>query len=97
MNDPRLLSIQQFTYTLPENRIAHHPLPRREDSKLLVYGEGKIVDDTYSAIAEHLPANSLLVFNDTRVFAARLLFQKETSGVVEISRRLCHRIELDPW
>jgi S-adenosylmethionine:tRNA ribosyltransferase-isomerase len=84
MNDPRLLSIQQFTYTLPENRIAHHPLPRREDSKLLVYGEGKIVDNTYSAIAEHLPANSLLVFNDTRVFAARLLFQKETRGVVEI-------------
>ena len=84
MTDPRQLSIQQYSYTLPDNRIAHHPLPRREDARLLVYREGKISDDNYRGIARYLPPSSLLVFNDTRVVAARLLFQKKTGGVVEI-------------
>jgi S-adenosylmethionine:tRNA ribosyltransferase-isomerase len=84
MKDPRLLSIQQFSYTLPEERIAKFPLENREDSKLLVYSNGRIQDDHYRHISSHLTSKSLLVFNDTRVVAARLIFRKSTGGLIEI-------------
>ncbi len=81
---PKNLSITDFTYLLPEERIANYPLSEREASKLLVYKEGKIKEDFYKNIAEHIPADSLLLFNDTKVIEARLLFQKPTGGVIEI-------------
>jgi S-adenosylmethionine:tRNA ribosyltransferase-isomerase len=84
MTDPRTLSIKDFTYSLPEDRIAEYPLPERDASKLLIYNEGNINETTYWNIAAHLPADSLLVFNDTRVIEARLLFQKPTGGIIEI-------------
>lgn len=84
MKDPRTLSIQDFTYTLPEERIAKYPLPQRDASKLLVYENKKISVDIYRHIASHLPDNSLLVLNDTKVVEARLLFQKATGSVIEI-------------
>ena len=82
--NPGNLSIKDFTYNLPEDRIAKHPLPERDASKLLVYEDGKITEDVYKNLDRHLPSNSLLVFNDTRVIKARLLFQKSTGGVIEI-------------
>ena len=84
MTDPRTLSIRDFTYSLPEERIAKYPLAERDASKLLIYKGGIISESAYNNIADHLPANSLLVFNDTKVVEARLLFQKSTGGVVEI-------------
>jgi S-adenosylmethionine:tRNA ribosyltransferase-isomerase len=84
MTDPRTLSIKNFTYSLPEKRIANYPLAERDASRLLVYKDGKISEDIYRHIADHLPADSLLVFNDTKVVEARLLFQKPTGGVIEI-------------
>jgi S-adenosylmethionine:tRNA ribosyltransferase-isomerase len=81
---PADLSIQDFTYTLPEDRIAKYPLSERDASRLLIYKDGKIAEDTYKNISTHLPANSLLVFNNTKVVEARLLFQKPTGGVIEI-------------
>jgi len=84
MTDPRILSIKDFTYYLPEERIAKYPLAERDASKLLIYKEEKIEVDTYRNIADHIPSNSLLVFNDTKVVEARLLFQKQTGGVIEI-------------
>ncbi len=84
MTDPRTLSIKDFSYSLPEERIAKYPLGERHASKLLIYEEGNICEDTYRNIADHIPANSLLVFNDTKVVEARLLFQKPTGGVIEI-------------
>lgn len=81
---PKNLSIADFTYSLPENRIANYPLEKRDSSKLLVYKNGNIRDDIYENIASHLPTNSLLIFNNTRVVEARLLFQKPTGGVIEI-------------
>jgi S-adenosylmethionine:tRNA ribosyltransferase-isomerase len=80
----RNLSIKDFNYDLPEDRIAKYPLPERDASKLLVYKDGKITEDVYKNLDRHLPANSLLVFNDTRVIEARLLFQKSTGGIIEI-------------
>ena len=82
--DVRKLRIEDFTYTLPENCIAHHPLPERDASKLLVYKQDGIINDTYCNIAEHLPTNALLLFNETKVIQARLIFKKPTNGQIEI-------------
>lgn len=81
---PRSISIQDFTYKLPEERIAQHPLSKRDDSKLLIYKSGKIAEDTYRNISEHLPDGSLLIFNDTKVVEARLKFRKPSGGVIEV-------------
>ena len=81
---PKDISISDFTYHLPEERIAAFPLEERDASKLLIYKDGNISQDIYKNIAEHIPANSLLVFNNTKVIQARILFQKPTGGVIEI-------------
>ncbi|HEX7844864.1 MAG TPA: S-adenosylmethionine:tRNA ribosyltransferase-isomerase [Chitinophagaceae bacterium] len=81
---PKDLSILDFTYPLPEDRIAKYPLAERDASKLLIYKEGNIGTDTYRNIANYLPEDSLLVFNNTKVVEARLLFQKPTGGIIEI-------------
>ncbi|HEV8270430.1 MAG TPA: S-adenosylmethionine:tRNA ribosyltransferase-isomerase [Chitinophagaceae bacterium] len=84
MTDPRTLSIKDFTYSLPEERIAKYPLEERDASKLFIYKEGNISEDIYRNIADHIPKGSLFVFNDTKVVEARLMFQKSTGGVIEI-------------
>ncbi len=81
---PKNLSIADFTYDLPEDRIAKYPLAERDASKLLIYQDGDITEDQYRQLPSHLPANSLLVFNNTKVVEARLLFQKASGGVIEI-------------
>lgn len=84
MKHPSTLSIQEFTYELPDERIARYPLAERDASRLLVYRKGEISESVYRNLAAALPPESLLVFNNTRVVEARLLFQKETGGVIEI-------------
>ncbi len=84
MTHPKNISIHDFTYSLPEERIAKYPLTERDASKLLIYKEGEIVEDVYRSITHHIPENSLLIFNNTKVVEARLLFQKPTGGVIEI-------------
>src|SRR5258705_2872320 len=84
MTDPRTLSIKNFTYLLPEERIVKYPLAERDASKLLIYKEGTIAEDIYRNIDVHIPKDSLLIFNDTKVVEARLLFQKNPGGVIEI-------------
>lgn len=81
---PKNLSIADFTYDLPNERIAKYPLEDRDSSKLLVYKSGKITPSTYQNIADFLPSDTLLVFNNTKVVEARLMFQKATGGVIEI-------------
>ncbi len=81
---PKHLSIADYTYHLPAERIALYPLPERDASKLLLYRNGQIQEDIYRNIANHLTPGSLLVFNNTKVIQARLLFQKPTGGVIEI-------------
>jgi S-adenosylmethionine:tRNA ribosyltransferase-isomerase len=84
MNHPKNIAILDYTYDLPTERIALHPLPERDASKLLVYKNGKLNEDVYKNIGQYLPPNSLLIFNNTRVIKARVLFHKETGGVIEI-------------
>ncbi len=78
------IRLGDFGYELPDDRIARYPKPNRDQSKLLVYKDGNIGHHTFSDLPGHIPADSLLVFNDTRVIPARAYFQKETGAVIEI-------------
>jgi S-adenosylmethionine:tRNA ribosyltransferase-isomerase len=81
---PKDLSVHDFTYELPEDKIARYPLPERDSSRLLIYKDGAISESVYRDISQQLSPGSLLIFNNTKVVAARLLFQKPTGAVVEI-------------
>jgi len=81
---PQDLSIDEFDYPLPDERIAQHPLSERDASKLLIYRQGEISQSTFSKICDYLPAESLLLFNDTKVFQARIIFYKSTGARIEI-------------
>ncbi|MBY0480168.1 MAG: S-adenosylmethionine:tRNA ribosyltransferase-isomerase [Chitinophagaceae bacterium] len=81
---PKDLEIKNFTYNLPDTRIAKYPLEERDQSKLLVYQNKSISSDWYRHISDHLPENTLLLFNNTKVVEARILFQKATGGTIEI-------------
>ena len=70
--------LREYQYLLPADRIALYPLPERDQSKLLVYQNGKIIHSHFYEIDTYLPANSILFFNDTKVIPARLRFQKQT-------------------
>ncbi len=84
MKHPGQINIEDYNYNLPEQRIAKFPLPKRDESKLLVYKKGKIHESVFNAIDELLPEDSLLVFNETKVIQARLKFFKETGAKIEI-------------
>lgn len=78
------LNITEYDYPLPDERIARFPLPQRDQSKLLLYGNGTIAEEKFSEIDRFIPQNSLLVFNNTRVIRARLVFYKESGPRIEI-------------
>lgn len=82
--NPKFLSIKEFDYRLPSEKIAEFPLKERDSSKLLVYEKGEISEDSFSRLSRHLPENSFLIFNDTRVLNARILFQKATGAIIEV-------------
>ena len=84
MSDPGTIRIKDFDYELPAEQIAQFPLATRDASKLLIYDNGRIQDAAFSELDRYLPSNSLLVFNNTRVIRARLIFNKSTGGLVEI-------------
>lgn len=78
------IDINEYTYDLPADRIALHPLERRDQSKLLVYDNGTIKHQKFSQISDFLEVNSLLVLNNTRVIPARLHFKKPSGAAIEI-------------
>ena len=84
MITPQQIHINDYTYPLPEARIAKYPLAERDASKLLVYRQGKIDKMHFRNLPEVLPKGALLVFNNTRVIRARLLFRKETGATIEV-------------
>jgi S-adenosylmethionine:tRNA ribosyltransferase-isomerase len=81
---PKELFIKDFFYELPETRIAKYPLPQRDESKLLIYKQGRIKEDIYYHLDKYIPSSSLMVFNNTKVVEARLLFQKHTGSTIEL-------------
>jgi S-adenosylmethionine:tRNA ribosyltransferase-isomerase len=78
------IKIQDYSYVLPDERIAKFPLQARDSSKLLVYKKGGISEDTYRSLAAHLPADSSIFFNNTKVIPARLLFKNATGATIEV-------------
>ena len=83
-NHPKDISILDYTYSLPDEQIAKYPLAERDESKLLVYKSGVMEESVYKNLAGHLPADTLLIFNNTKVVEARLIFTKATGGVIEL-------------
>lgn len=81
---PSKIKISDYTYSLPENKIANYPLPERDASKILVYKNGIIEETIYKNLAGLIPSGSLLVFNETKVIHARLNFKKPTGGAIEV-------------
>jgi len=84
MTTPQQISISDYTYELPDSRIALRPLDNRDESKLLIYKNGEISEDKFASIVRHLPENLLLVFNNSKVINARLRFEKSTGSKIEI-------------
>ena len=77
-------SIRSYDYNLPDETIAKYPLKNRRDSKLLVYKNTEIKDSRFADLIEHLPDDSLLVFNNTKVIPARLHFRRNTGARIEL-------------
>ncbi len=78
------INIADYDYELPENRIAQYPVRDRDASKLLLFDGNNISSDVFRNLDKHIPDDSLLVFNNTRVIRARLLFQKKSGAGIEI-------------
>ncbi len=76
---PKNISITDYDYGLPDERIAKFPVTPRDHSRLLVYDRGTITDDHFFNLADHLAPGSLMVFNNTKVIYARLHFRKGES------------------
>lgn len=84
MNDGKQISLSDYLYELPDERIAYHPPKERGSSKLLVYKEGEVQHRSFGEIADMLPKNSLLVFNESRVIPARIRAQTERGKAIEL-------------
>jgi S-adenosylmethionine:tRNA ribosyltransferase-isomerase len=78
------LTLSDYTYQLPDNRIAIHPLSERDNSKLLVYEQKTIKHEEFKNINAFIPANSTLFFNNTKVIPARIYLHKDTGALIEI-------------
>lgn len=82
--DTKHISINDYDYPLPDERIAKFPLKQRDHSKLLVYNKGAVSEDIFYHLPNYLKPGMLMVFNNTRVIQARLHFRKETGALIEV-------------
>ena len=80
----QLISIKDYHYDLPFERIAKYPLPERDESKLVVYKNGNLIESAYKHLDDFLPDNTLLFFNNTKVIPARLFFKTSTDKTIEL-------------
>ncbi len=81
------ITIEEYDYPLPEERISKFPLQERDSSKLLLFtSENGFIprDEKFSNIHRFLPEESLMIFNNTKVIPARLLFKRHTGAIIEI-------------
>lgn len=84
MEDTKHIQIKDYNYTLPEDRIAKYPVAPRDHSKLLLYRDGRVSEDSFYNLPTYLKPGALMVFNNTKVIFARLHFQKTTGALIEI-------------
>ena len=78
------IHISDYTYELPDERIAKFPIAQRDHSKLLVYRHGEVSEDVFYHLPDYLPTGALMVFNNTKVIQARIHFRKETGALIEV-------------
>ncbi len=78
------IKIEDFDYSLPEDRIRVIPLEHRAAAKLLVYEKGVIVDSVFSELPNFLKKGDLLISNNSKVIPARIIFQKQSGAFIEI-------------
>ncbi|MBK7763549.1 MAG: S-adenosylmethionine:tRNA ribosyltransferase-isomerase [Bacteroidetes bacterium] len=79
-----VIATSDYDYDLPSERIAKHPLSQRDESKLLIALDETIEVDFYKNIVDYLPERSLMVFNNSKVIPARILYVKDTGGIIEL-------------
>jgi S-adenosylmethionine:tRNA ribosyltransferase-isomerase len=84
MQYPKEISISEYQYELADDRIALHPLSERQESKLLIYKDNNISEDIFKNICTWFPQKTMLVFNNSKVINARVLFQKSTGSRIEV-------------
>lgn len=82
------LLLASYHYDLPPELIAQRPVhhENRHDSRLMVYNQktGVVIHDTFINITKYLPPESLIVFNQSKVFPSRLLGNKSSGGKAEL-------------
>lgn len=78
------ITISDYSYNLPEEKIAKYPLTSRDDSKILIFRSETISEAKFFNLPEYIPENSLMVFNNTMVVPARLLFKKISGAHIEV-------------
>lgn len=82
--DTKDIHINDYSYNLPDERIAKFPMSERDHSKLLIYKKGEVDEDVFFHLPQYLPSKTLMVFNNTKVIQARLHFHKETGALIEV-------------
>ena len=70
------IHISDYSYALPDERIAKFPMAERDHSKLLLYRHGEVGEDVFYNLPQYLPTGALMVMNNTKVIQARLHFRK---------------------
>lgn len=78
------IDLKDYHYSLPDERIAKFPLEDRSAAKLLVYQDGEIDHQTFKKLPAYIPSGSLMVFNDTKVIPARIIFHRATGARIEV-------------
>ncbi len=78
------LNISDYSYDLPHHRIAEHPVANRDHSRLLLANRSGISEARFYDLPVKLPGGGMMVFNDTRVIRARLVFAKDTGARIEV-------------
>ncbi len=91
--------LSSFNYTLPKELIAQYPAPERDQSRLMVIhrNTGKIEHKTFKDVLAYFEEGDVMIFNNTKVFPARLYGQKEKTGAkieVFLLRELNHNARL---
>ena len=78
------IEINDYSYNLPQERIAKYPLYERDKSKLLVFNKNGIEESVFNRLPDFIPPESQLYVNDTKVIYARLKFKKATGANIEL-------------
>jgi S-adenosylmethionine:tRNA ribosyltransferase-isomerase len=64
--NPENIRIEDYSYNLPDNRIAKYPLEQRDQSQLLVYNKGEVSKDKFANIDQYINSKTTCVFNNTK-------------------------------